>query len=244
MIILFFFAIHWYTSLFLQSFFQHRYAAHQHFKMSKFWERFFYICCFVAQGSSYISPRAYGIMHRLHHAQTDTHEDPHSPFNYSNFFKMMLATRNNYFSIYSGKIKTEPHLAKGLPAWQAFDKIAHNWISRFVWIMLYLCFYTYYSTSVFLFLLLPVTIMIGTVQGAVVNFWAHKFGYVNYKTNNHSKNRLHVDVLFAGEAYHNNHHNFPGNPNNARKWFEFDITFQLIKLFHYLRIIKIAATDK
>ena len=72
MAILLFFLAHWYLSLFAQTFFLHRYAAHQMFTMNKFWERFFYVLTWLFQGSSFLSPKAYGIMHRLHHAYTDT----------------------------------------------------------------------------------------------------------------------------------------------------------------------------
>ena len=88
-IILLFLVIHWYLSLFMQTFLQHRYAAHGAFSMSKFWECFFYLVAYITQGSSYVSPRAYGIMHRMHHAYTDTDKDPHSPKYDSNLFKMM-----------------------------------------------------------------------------------------------------------------------------------------------------------
>jgi stearoyl-CoA desaturase (delta-9 desaturase) len=47
------------------------------FTMSKAWEKFFYILSWIFQGSSYLSPRAYGIMHRMHHAYADTEKDPH-----------------------------------------------------------------------------------------------------------------------------------------------------------------------
>src|SRR5688500_5776147 len=79
MAIVFLLIIHWYSSLFFQSVFHHRYAAHAMFTMTKGWEKAFYIGCYLTQGSSYISAYAYGIMHRLHHAHTDTIEDPHSP---------------------------------------------------------------------------------------------------------------------------------------------------------------------
>ena len=79
MFILIFFVAIWYLSLFCQTFFQHRYAAHGAFKMSKRTEKAFYILSYITQGSSYMSPRAYAIMHRLHHAYTDTELDPHSP---------------------------------------------------------------------------------------------------------------------------------------------------------------------
>ena len=66
------FIIHWYVSLFSQTFFLHRYSAHKMFLMNKFWEKVFYVLTWIFQGSSYLSPYAYGIMHRYHHAYADT----------------------------------------------------------------------------------------------------------------------------------------------------------------------------
>ena len=43
MIIFVFLILHWYLSLFGQTFFLHRYSAHKMFTMNKFWEKFFYI---------------------------------------------------------------------------------------------------------------------------------------------------------------------------------------------------------
>lgn len=88
---------------FFQSVFHHRYAAHNLFTMSRFWEKVFYFGCFITQGSSYISAYTYGLMHRLHHAHTDKPEDPHSPHNDPNPFVMMWTTRNNYFNLYIGE---------------------------------------------------------------------------------------------------------------------------------------------
>ena len=86
---------------------------------------------------------------------------------------------------------------------------------------------------------LPLTIVMGSLQGASVNWWAHRFGYVNFKQQNTSKNILPVDVIFWGEAYHNNHHHHPGRPNNASRWFEVDIGFLVMKLMHKLRLIQL-----
>ena len=66
-----FIVVHWYLSLFAQSFFHHRYSAHQMFTMPKWVEKFFFIFSFIAQGSSYMSPKVYGILHRLHHEQAE-----------------------------------------------------------------------------------------------------------------------------------------------------------------------------
>lgn len=237
MAIIIFFIIHWYTSLFFQSFFHHRYAAHRHFTMTIFWERFFFVCSFLTMGSSYISPYAYGIMHRLHHQHTDKEDDPHSPVNHPKFLSMMLNTRNNYFKIFSGKTLVDDKIKKDLPRWDAFDKIAHNWLTRFTWISLYILFYISFATAAWQYLFLPLTIIMGTLQGAAVNWWAHKYGYVNYKMDNDSKNILPVDILFWGEAYHNNHHHNPGKAKNSHKWFEFDATYLVVRILNRLGVV-------
>jgi stearoyl-CoA desaturase (delta-9 desaturase) len=231
--------IHWYASLFFQSFFHHRYSAHRLFTMSRGWEKFFYICCFITQGSSYISAGAYGMMHRLHHAHTDLENDPHSPSNKPNPFALLVETRNNYFSIYCGKTVVEEKYKKDLPEWAAFDKIAHNWITRLLWAALYVCLYVWLATAWWQYLFLPITLAMGSVQGMAVNWWAHRFGYENYKMANTSKNILPIDFLFWGEAYHNNHHKHPGRANNAMKWFEIDSTFIVMKMMDKLKIIRL-----
>ena len=83
-VILTFFFGHWLSSVFCQTFFLHRYGAHRQFTMSKGWERFFHLLTYVTQGSSFLHPRAYAILHRMHHAYSDTEKDPHSPHFYSN----------------------------------------------------------------------------------------------------------------------------------------------------------------
>ncbi len=72
MIIFFALILHWYLSLFFQTIFLHRYASHNMFKMTPFVEKVFYFLTFLFQGSSFLHPAAYGVMHKRHHAHTDT----------------------------------------------------------------------------------------------------------------------------------------------------------------------------
>lgn len=202
-------------------------------------ERLFYIGCAITQGSSYISATAYGKMHRLHHTHTDTEEDPHSPDNTPNLFTMMWLTRNNYFDIYKSVTPVEEKYAKDLPRWDAFDSIFHNMFTRMIWITAYTTFYIIFATHWWMFLFLPFTIAMGSFQGAAVNWWAHRFGYVNYPMDNTSKNILPLDFIFWGEAFHNNHHQFPGRPDNSVKWFEWDMGFQTMRLLHAFKLIRI-----
>jgi stearoyl-CoA desaturase (Delta-9 desaturase) len=238
-LILLFLVAHWYLSLFMQTFLQHRYAAHGAFTMSKFWERFFFLAAYITQGSSYISPRVYAIMHRMHHAYTDTDKDPHSPRNDSNLFIMMWRVRNLTNNIYKAKQDIEPRFLKNLPDWPALDKIAYSNLSRFGWIAVYVLFYVLFAPSAWWFLLIPVHILMLPLQGVIINWFAHKYGSVNFKMKNTSTNLFKVDLLMMGEAYHNNHHKNPSSTNFGFRWHELDPTFAVIRLLNWLKVIRI-----
>jgi stearoyl-CoA desaturase (Delta-9 desaturase) len=240
MTILIFFIALWYLSLFSQTFFLHRYAAHGSFKMTKGWEKFFYVFTWITQGSSYLSPRAYGIMHRMHHAFTDTEKDPHSPMYSKNVVDMMLKTHRVYSDIFTGKTVVEDRFTKNVPTWRWFDTMAHSTLSRIIWIAAYVAFFWFFATSWWWYLLLPIVFSMGVVHGAIINWYAHKFGYINYKVKNTSMNLLKIDILMMGESYHNNHHKFPGSVNFGKRWHEWDPTYPIILFLKWLGIIKFA----
>lgn len=237
--ILIFFTAIWYLSLFSQSFFQHRYAAHGAFEMSPGWERFFFVLAYITQGSSYMSPRAYAIMHRYHHAFTDTEKDPHSPSFSSNIFSMMWRTRSFYQDIIKGRMEVEPRFNKNLPEWPAFDRFANGTFSRVLWVVLYTAFFVLFATSPWQYLLLPVVVAMGAFHGAVINWFAHKYGYINFKLKNTSMNLFFIDILMLGESYHNNHHKHPSALNFGRRWHEIDPLYPVIRLLGWLRVIRL-----
>jgi stearoyl-CoA desaturase (delta-9 desaturase) len=79
---------------------------------------------------------------------------------------------------------------------------------------------------------------------AVINWFAHKYGSVNFKLNNTSRNLYPMDLLLMGEAYHNNHHKTPGAINFGKRWYEFDPTYPLIRFLGWVRIIKVNKVHK
>lgn len=239
MAILIFFIGTWYLSLFAQSFFQHRYGAHSAFKMSRNWEKVFFIYTYIVQGSSYMSPRAYAIMHRLHHAHTDTELDPHSPSFSKNLLAMMWRTRNFYRDIVSGEMEVEEKYKKNLPEWESFDRFANGTFSRVLWLIGYTVLFFVLAPSPWWFLLLPVIAAMGAFHGAVINWFAHKYGYINFRLRNTSMNLLFVDFLMLGESYHNNHHKYPSAINFGKRWHEIDPVYPIIRLFAWLGIIKL-----
>ena len=239
MYILIFFLGHWFISLFFQSFFLHRYAAHGMFGLSKFWERSFYLLTFVTQGSSFLNPAAYAIMHRRHHAFSDTESDPHSPHFSKNIFSMMIKTFNNYHDILAGKTG-EDEFSKNVPEWKSFDKIVSFWWVRIIFGILYTLYYAAFSTNPYQYLLLPVHFFMGPIHGSIVNWCGHKYGYVNHQdTKDKSRNTLPIDLPLLGELFQNNHHKYPGRPNFANKWYELDPTYPILRFLHLLKIIRL-----
>lgn len=242
--VIIFFIAHWYLSLFSQTFFLHRYSAHAMFHMNKFWEKFFYVFLYLTQGSSYLVPRAYGALHRMHHAYSDTEKDPHSPLFYRNAFAMMWRTKDIYNAVLRRTEKVEEKFEKNLPEWLFIDRIGDSWYSRIVWGIIYISFYVYFvpANMWYLYLLLPIHFLMGPVHGAIVNWFGHKAGYVNFDNGDNSKNSLPMDIFLGGELFQNNHHKYGSRPNFAMKWFEVDPTYPVMKVLHYLHIIRIVNT--
>ena len=119
-------------------------------------------------------------------------------------------------------------------------------MSRLGWgifyVVVYMLAYIYTDMHWAFFLLLPVHFLLGPIHGAIVNWSGHKYGYQNFDNKDESKNSLLVDFLMMGELFQNNHHKHPMSANFAKKWFEVDPTYPVIKLLHALRIIKLRKT--
>lgn len=239
MFLLFLFIAVWYLSLFGQTFFHHRYASHGAFTMSRGWEKFFFIYTYITQGAHYMSPRAYAIMHRMHHAHTDTELDPHSPAFSSNLVSMMLRTRRYYTAVVHNRMDIDPKYLKNLPEWKSFDKWANSTLSRVLWAAIYIGVFIAFATNVWVYLLLPVILGMGAFHGALINWFAHKYGYINFRLRNTSRNLLFIDILMLGESYHNNHHKRPSAVNFGKRWHEIDPVYPVIRLLVWLRIIRL-----
>jgi len=207
--------------------------------MNKFWERFFYVLSYLTMGSSYLSPRTYAILHRLHHAYADQPEDPHSPLYSPNVFAMMWKTARIYSNIDKGKMQVPEKFKARVPDWPALDRLGDSWFSRIGWIVLYVAFYIFFAPSLWWYLLLPVQIVMSPVHGAIINWFAHKYGYVNNKVGDTSRNLFPLDLIMLGEGYHNNHHKYASSINFGERWFEIDPVYYVIRLLAWLRVVKL-----
>jgi stearoyl-CoA desaturase (Delta-9 desaturase) len=239
-VILVFFIASWYLSLFFQTFFLHRYAAHKAFTMSKFTEKVVFILTWLFQGSNYLSAYGYGVMHRMHHAFADTEDDPHSPKYDETIWNTMWKTKTIYSDIANKRMIVEKRFSEGVPQWEAFDKFARSWPSRIFWAGVYISVYYVYADVWWLWLLLPIQFLLSPIHGAIINWFAHKYGYRNFEVGDTSRNFLPVDFLMMGESYHNNHHKNGSRPNfGGVRWHEIDPTYVVMKVLDKMKIIRL-----
>ena len=238
-IIITFFIGHWVSSIFSQTFFLHRYGAHKQFSMSKGWERFFHLFAYFSMGASFLSARGYAILHRMHHAYSDTAKDPHSPTNFKNAGLMMWATKHRYDQFAYRRETPEPRFEKDVPDWPLLDRLSQSWPARIVWLGSYTAFYAVFATHWYLWLLLPAHFIMGPIHGAIVNWCGHRYGYRNFETDDVSRNTLWFDFVTMGELFQNNHHKYAMRSNFAVRPFELDPTYQVMKVLNFVGIIKL-----
>ena len=69
-----------------------------------------------------------------------------------------------------------------------------------------------------------------------INSLCHYSGKRTYDVNSTSRDSWLVSLFTFGEGYHNYHHKFPSDYRNGIKWYAYDPSKWLIKVFSYLKI--------
>jgi stearoyl-CoA desaturase (delta-9 desaturase) len=240
-----FFLVHWQASVFFQSFFQHRYCAHRQFTMGKRTEKVAHFLAWFVGGSSYLTPRAYAVLHRMHHAYSDTPKDPHSPVHHPNVFKMMWRTKTIYQDLRLGRVVPEARFDGDVPSWPLLDQKLNGWGTTFTFAAGYAGIYALLGASWWMYVfLLPLHIGLGPIHGAIVNYFGHKLGYRNFDTKDASKNTLVFDVLTMGELFQNNHHRFGQSPNFGARFYEIDPCYQIMRVLGAMKLIDMSGSQK
>ena len=62
-----------------------------------------------------------------------------------------------------------------------------------------------------------------------INSICHIFGSQDYKSSDDSRNNLFFGILSHGEGWHNNHHAFPTSARHGLKWWQFDLSWIVIR---------------
>lgn len=189
-----------------------------------------------------IDPKTWACMHRLHHRHSDEKSDPHSPWNFGVLGVLMGQSRSYEKILKELRINENSH-----PIVSDLD-FPVNWLNRHrLWLTPYLvhAVIALLAGTVFHMWLLGAAywfgIMSHPIQGWMVNSFAHKYGYRNFDTPDHSQNNTAVAWMVMGEGYQNNHHARPSSAKFSIRWFEFDGGYVLCLLAQAIGALKIAS---
>jgi len=174
----------------------HRYYSHKSFEFKNgFLKTFFTLLAILAGRGSALG---WTYIHRIHHAYSDTDNDPHSPtilgfilFGFSHYKKL---EEENFKFFLVKDLMTKDHLF--------YHKYYFLLISSLIIglgiINIEVLYFGY---------ILPCFLV--QVSQNIFNYFGHVNGYRNYKTKDNSKNNPYLFPLILGECWHNNHHANP-----------------------------------
>ena len=70
-----------------------------------------------------------------------------------------------------------------------------------------------------------------------INSLAHLVGRQRYTTSDESRNSWILAILTTGEGWHNNHHHFPSSARQGFFWWEFDLTYCVLRGLELLGLV-------
>lgn len=176
-------------------------------------------------------------VHRSHHQHSDEADDPHSPHTHGDTVLGIL--RGAWHSHIGWLFAPSP---KGLDRYVVDlkkDKMI-NWISKTFpfWALFGL------ALPALLGGLLTMSwmgVLLGLIWGGLVrvffvhhvtwsvNSVCHIWGSRPYRSHDESRNNAIIGILAMGEGWHNNHHAFPTSARHGLSWWQFDLSYVLIK---------------
>jgi stearoyl-CoA desaturase (delta-9 desaturase) len=149
-----------------------------------------------------------------------------------------VETKNYYFDIVHEIEKGIIRIPLHFKPWVAMDRLGTSKFNMVLWGFIYTFIYSFFATEWWMYLFLPIHFVIGPLQGLVVNWCGHGYGYRNYDSTDKSTNTLIWDLFLLGELFQNNHHKYPTSPNFAKKWWEFDLGYFGMLPFYWLGLFK------
>ncbi len=219
----------------------HRLLTHRSFETSR-WLRAGWasVGAMAAQGP----PLIWTAIHRKHHERSDKPGDPHTPHQHgTGFWNAVRGFVHSHVGWMFTLGWSAEETKRYVPDLQK-DRLLRG-ISRT------------YAFWFFLGLTIPTLIgflVAGGWKGALLGFlwggmarifilhhatWSvnsicHMFGRQDYESADHSRNNIACGLLAYGEGWHNNHHAFPTSARHGLKWWQFDLSWLVIRAMKLL----------
>ena len=204
----------------------HRLLTHRSFKTPKAFEYFLTtLGCLNWQGG----PIQWVGTHRIHHKESDTELDPHSPNHGFDWAHVLWC------------VVRDPHgrdLRRFAP--DLLRDRGMVLIDRFFWVPQVVLGLVLYALGGWSWVIWGVAVRTVFTYHATwfVNSASHTWGYRNFDTPERSTNLWWVALLAFGEGWHNNHHAFPRSAAHGLKRLEIDPTYLTIKMLSWVGLAR------
>ncbi len=203
----------------------HRYFSHRSFRLGRIPQ---FILAFGGTTAAQKGPLWWAQHHRDHHRYSDTDRDPHSP-------------QKGFWWSHVGWILSDEYDETDFDDIADFAKYPElMWLNKHdavgPWSLGIACFLIGgWSGLVVGFFLSTVLLWHATF---VVNSVVHLSGRRRYVTSDTSRNNWWVAIITGGEGWHNNHHHYPACARQGFRWWEYDVTYYVLKVGSWLGIVK------
>jgi stearoyl-CoA desaturase (delta-9 desaturase) len=202
----------------------HRYFSHRSYKTGRVMQ---FILAFLAQSSSQRGALWWAAHHRNHHKYSDTKRDVHSPKQFG-FWHAHLGW------LHDGNDATNYDRVKDLARYPELVILNKLW-----WIPPAVLAVA--LTAILGWPGLLVGFAVSTVltwhATFAINSLAHVWGSRRYETTDTSRNNWFLALCSLGEGWHNNHHHFQSSARAGFYWWEFDVTYYVLKLMSYVGLV-------
>lgn len=210
--------------------FYHRYFSHRAFRTSRLMQ-----FIFAVWGNTSMQRGAlwWASTHRHHHQHSDEESDKHSPVRHGFLYSHLgwLTCRKNFPTDYT-KIKDFAAFPE-LVFLNRFDFFVPILFGIVLWIIgaLLETYVPGLGTNggqlfVWGFFISTVFLMHGTL---FINSLSHMLGNRRFDTDDDSRNNPVLAAITLGEGWHNNHHRYAHSARQGFYWWEFDVTYYLLR---------------
>ena len=218
--------------------FYHRYFSHKNFQTSRLIQ---FIFAFIGASSAQRGPLWWASHHRIHHAKSDTVDDPHSPKHQGFIWSHMLwflADKN--FPTQHKRIKDFGKYPE-LRVLDRFDMLAPVLVAVGIFFLGEYLALHHPSLGTNGWQLLVWGFFVSTLflyhATYTINSLAHRLGKRRFNTKDDSRNNWWLAIITLGEGWHNNHHYYAGTVRQGFRWYEIDISFYLLKAMSFFGLV-------
>ncbi|BAP58145.1 fatty acid desaturase [Thioploca ingrica] len=212
--------------------FLHRHQAHRALELHPITSHFFRFWIWLTTSTI---TKEWVAVHRKHHANCETPNDPHSPQIFG--IKKVLWQGAELYAQAAHQPEILAKYGHGTPNDWLEQKVytGHAWLGITIMAVIDLLLFGVLGITVWAVQMMWIPIF----AAGFINGLGHWWGYRNYECADASKNIVPWGIFIGGEELHNNHHTFASSAKLSSQWWEIDIGWLYIRLLQLIGLVKV-----